>query len=131
MENDMIASHQKPNVNGQRGKLVQVESALEGDAPVQVDYAKALSWRLDTFKPSDRDFFKNALSDPERAEEARFAVGIYLSEWADSDWQDDSVRRLGKWLAINANEETKQKLIALFKHNDHAVYRNFLQALVA
>ncbi|MDD9909325.1 MAG: hypothetical protein OXR62_06490 [Ahrensia sp.] len=118
------------NVNPSRPIFApSVSKDTDRDGTMLADYSEALSWRLDTFRPSDREAFKLALEDKDRSEAARFAVKLYLMNWADADWHDDSVRRLGKWIGKNADSETRKKLASLVRPEEHVVYQTFVEAM--
>ncbi|MGV3489836.1 MAG: hypothetical protein ACO1OG_00805 [Devosia sp.] len=64
---------------------------------------EALSWRLGTFRPSDRDEFQRAFQTIEGRKAAYDAVVIYVTKWEEADWVEEySLERIGRWLSKSA-----------------------------
>ena len=67
---------------------------------VIVSAPEALSWRLGTFRPSDRAEFQRVLLTEGGRDVAFKALEIYVSKWEQATWLEEySLERLGKWVA--------------------------------
>lgn len=83
--------------------LSQTLDRQEAGMAVTATLEEALSWRLGSFRPSDREHFKKLVRSVEGQQAFLDAVKIYIREWDQADWIEEySVKRIGKWLENNA-----------------------------
>ncbi|RWC31485.1 hypothetical protein [Mesorhizobium sp.] len=62
--------------------------------------------RLGTFRPSDRERFRQAFQSPNEERDAHRAIERFVEGWEDGRWVESySIERIGKWLAVNAPEK--------------------------
>lgn len=82
---------------------------------------QALSWRLGSFRPSDRHELIKAFATPEGRTDALLAVRDFVQQWEKADWLEDySVERIGKWLGKNAPQGVLSELIHWTAEHDSA-----------
>ncbi len=80
-----------------------MNSAMKSVTSSGSSLPETLSWRLGTFRPSDRDEFKRAFQSVEVREAAYAAVVIYVTKWEAADWVEEySLERIGRWLSKSA-----------------------------
>ncbi len=62
---------------------------------------EALSWRLNSFKPSDREEFQRAFNSPQDSEVAYNAILLFVGrlEKDPRSVEEYSLERLGRWVA--------------------------------
>ena len=64
---------------------------------------ETLSWKLTSFRPSDRRALLGAFHTDEDIDEAYEAVILYVEGWENADWIEAyPIERIGKWLGENA-----------------------------
>ena len=85
---------------------------LDTVVPLTTSSQEALSWRLGSFRPSDREALLSAINDPSRRRSAMSAIQSYVIQWDESDWLEEySIERIGKWVAKSAPAPFTEELM--------------------
>ena len=70
---------------------------------VEAPSHEVLSWRLSTFRPSDREELHKFFATADGNITVINAVKTFVVGWEQSDWLEAySIERIGKWLGKNA-----------------------------
>lgn len=100
--------------------------------PLVPSMSDALSWRLNTFKPSDREILLEKLNDEETREAACQAIRTYVTGWETSTAVEAyAIARIGKWVSRNAPDDVRANLTAWALGRKTAPSQAFLEGIDA